>query len=42
MVVSLWWGTTKALGEKLVALLARKATVVAYDEYFASEWTKVR
>jgi len=40
-IVSLWWGTTKALGEKLVSLLAHKATIIAYDEYFASDWTKV-
>jgi hypothetical protein len=30
------------LGEKLVSLLAHKATIIAYDEYFASDWTKVR
>ena len=40
-LVSLWWGTSRSLGPQLAALLQPRATVVAYDEYFAADWMRV-
>ena len=40
-LVSLWWGTTGSIGKRFAETIQSTVTIVAYDEYFAAEWTKV-